>query len=291
MEDWKEKVSEDEFFCPMCGHTDTSDNWWTQQQITDMKKIASNWAMSYMQEEMDKSFKRLAKSTRNNKFMKVTYTPSRKITFQNNPLGQSAEWEREVICKNCITSYSVVGSAYFCPCCGHNAIEETFNESLDSIEKMIESLSEMEEFLSKSYGLDKAKTMCQTMLEGSIADVVSAFQKYAVVRFCELSSKSARPNDFQIIYKGSKLFLEETGKGYDSWLNEDELSYMNLMFQKRHVMEHSGGFVDEQYIEKSGDNSYTVGQRLIIRETDAINLVKVIRKLSIGIESLLIVDD
>jgi len=33
LEDWKEKVSDEEVHCPMCGHIDASDKWWTQQQL------------------------------------------------------------------------------------------------------------------------------------------------------------------------------------------------------------------------------------------------------------------
>ena len=286
MEDWKEKVSDEEVYCPMCGHTNTSDKWWTQQQVSDMQKLAKNWAMSYIQGELDKSLRKMANSSRGNKYVKITYKPGIRISFFNNPLGQSPEWEREIKCPKCGMRYSVIGSAYFCPCCGYNAIEESFQESLDSTEKMIESLAEMETFFSKSYGIDKAVTMCQTMLEGSLGDVVSTFQKFAEVTYRSLSPKSVRPNDFQIIDKGSRLFFDVTGKGYDFWLVEDERSYMNLMFQRRHVMEHNGGLVDEQYVQKSGDASYSVGQRLVIHKSDTLRLLQIIKKLAKGLGSL-----
>ena len=39
MEDWKEKVSDDQVFCPMCGHTATSDKWYTFEQIKAAVRI------------------------------------------------------------------------------------------------------------------------------------------------------------------------------------------------------------------------------------------------------------
>lgn len=71
MQDWDEKMT-NEVHCPMCGHVDSSDNWWTQQQLNDMEDIASGWAMSYIQGELDKSFKKLERSTRHNNFIKMT---------------------------------------------------------------------------------------------------------------------------------------------------------------------------------------------------------------------------
>ena len=42
----------------------------------------------------------------------------------------------------------------------------------------------------------------------------------------------------------------------DEWLSVDELKDMNLLFQRRHLIEHNNGMVDQKYIDKSGDNSY-----------------------------------
>lgn len=286
MDDWKDKVSDEEVHCPMCGHIDTSDKWRTQQQLDVMHEVAANWAISYVQGELDKSFKRLERSTRGNKFVKITYKPGRRTTFTNNPLGQSEEWEQDIQCPKCQTRYSVIGSAYFCPCCGFNVIENVFDESLDVIEKMITSLPEMDNLLAKSHGKDKAVSMCRAMLEGSLGEVVAAFQKFAEVKYKTLSTKPVRVNDFQIVDKGSALFFEATGQGYNSWITDDEIKLMNLMFQRRHILEHNGGIVDSKYLTNSKDTTYAVGQRLVIRDGDAVGLIKVVKKLGKGIKTL-----
>ena len=78
MEDWKEKVSDEEVHCPMCGHIDTSDKWWTQNQLESMQEIAADYAMSLISEKLDEVFGSLARSTRHNKFVKITYTSTSK---------------------------------------------------------------------------------------------------------------------------------------------------------------------------------------------------------------------
>ena len=218
MQDWKDKVSAEEVHCPMCGHIDTSEKWWTQAQLDSASKIASDYVMDMISGELDKIFGRLARSTRGNKFVKITYKPGKRISFSNNPIGQSEEWETEIECDKCGTRYSVIGSAYFCPCCGNNSAISVFDESLDSIEKMLESLGEMKELLTNSYGRDKAETMSRSLLESSLGDIVSAFQKFAECVYKQKSSEKVRVNDFQIVEKGSNLFLDATGKGYDEWL-------------------------------------------------------------------------
>lgn len=286
MKDWEEKVSDDEIHCPMCGHVDTSDKWWTQDQIEKMQEIATSYAMNYIQDELDNSFKKLARSTRNNKFIHITYKPSHRITFINNPIGQREEWETEIRCEKCGTHYSVIGSAYFCPTCGFNSAVNSFIDSLDSIEKMLQSLREMKDMLTEKYNADSAETICRTLIESSIGDMVSAFQKFASCKYDEMSRKTSRVNDFQIVNKGSNLFEEKTGKRYNDWLSREELDFMELMFQRRHLLEHNNGMIDQRYLDKSGDISYSLGQRIIVKETDAHSLLAILRKLGSSIMTL-----
>ena len=51
------------------------------------------------------------------------------------------------------------------------------------------------------------------------------------------------------------------------------------MFQKRHLLEHNNGMVDQKYIDKSGDTSYKTGQRIVVKENEAYTLLDIIRKL------------
>lgn len=283
MKDWEGKVSDDEVHCPLCGHIDTSEKWWTQNQLDQMQEIVADWAYDYISGELDKSFKALERSTRNNKFFKIKYRPARRVSFQNNPIGQSEEWETEICCEKCGTHYSVIGAAYFCPCCGFNSAVNSYANSMESIRKMLDSLQEMKTMIEEKYNKDTAETMRRSMLESSIGEMVSAFQKFACCKYEELSGSVGRVNDFQIVEKGDALLTAASGKSYSNWLTQDELDFMKLMFQRRHLLEHNNGMVDQKYLDKSGDTTYAMGQRLIVKEADAYRLHDVLTKLGKGI--------
>lgn len=281
-EDWKEKVSDEEVHCPKCGFIAPADKWWTQTQLDAMQEIAISYATSYVQEELGKAFKDLERSTRNNKYVQIKYEPGQRISFVNNPIGASKEWEQDITCEKCGTRYSVIGSAFFCPCCGHNSAKDCYEESLDTIKKMIDSLPEMENMLTALHGKDKAVKMCRSMLESSIGDIVSSFQKFAAVVYTEQSGVEARVNDFQIIEKGSILFQKSCGKGYDNWLSAKEMDTLNRFFQQRHLIEHNNAIVDQIYIDKTNDVSYNVGQRLIVKDADVLRFLSIVQKLGKG---------
>lgn len=286
MKDWENKVSDEEVHCPMCGHVDTSDKWWTQEQLDEMRDIVTSYALNVIQNTLEKSFKKLANSTRNNKFIQIKYKPGRRISFINNPIGQREEWTTDIVCEKCQTRYSVIGSAYFCPCCGYNSALSVFNKSMESIKNMIDSLSEVKITLTNIYDVDTAETMYRQLLEGTIGNIVSAFQKFASCLYDEITGNTSRVNDFQIVDKGSQLFIDATGKGFETWLDYNEINDMKVLFQKRHLIEHNSGLVDQKYIDKSGDLTYSVGQRLVIKISDSIRLLEIINKLSIGLLTL-----
>ena len=286
MKDWEEKVFDEEVHCPMCGHIDTSDKWWTKEQLEAIQNIASSWALDYISKQFDKTFKKLEQSTRNNKFFKLTYKSNRKISFINNPIGQREEWETEIECKECGTKYSVIGSAYFCPCCGYNSAVDAFNSSIDSINKMIISLPNMKQSLIEMYDTDTAETICRGLLENTLGNIVFAFQKFASCQYDKITGKFSRVNDFQIVEKGNDLFEKDCGKGYHEWLSLKEFNDMNLLFQRRHLIEHNGGLVDERYLDKTNDNYYVLGQRIVVKENDALYLLSIVKKLCEGLLTL-----
>ena len=283
LEDWKNNVSDDEVHCPMCGYVASADKWWTQSQLESIREIASSYAMNLLQSKLDNTFKDMEYRNRNNKFFKVTYKPGQRVSFINNPIGQSEEWQTEITCSKCNTRYSVIGTAYFCPCCGQNNIKNALMDSLESIEKMVDSLDDIEKLLNSSVGRDSAVDMSRMILGNTLEDIISSFQKYAETLFSEISSKKVRVNDFQIVDKGSQLFKDACGKGYSSWLEDAELEKMNLMFQKRHIVDHNAAIVDSDYLKKSGDTSYEAGQRLILHKNDIYELIKIVKKLLQGL--------
>ena len=59
---------------------------------------------------------------------------------------------------------------------------------------------------------------------------------------------------------------------------------MNVYFQKRHIIEHLNGIVDQKYIDKTKDMNYKVGQRIIIKKSDIESLLEIITKLCIGLK-------
>jgi len=284
VEDWKEKISDEEVHCPMCGHIDSADKWHTEEQMHAVIERATQFITSQVQVDLSKKLRHISNSS--SKFLKVTYNPGKPITFTNNPIGSSGEWETEITCEKCGTRYSVIGSAYFCPCCGYNSAVNAFLDSLDSEEKKLQALPEMRRFMTEKFSRDDAERYYRSLLEDSMRNIVSAFHKFAASLHNELTGKGLKVTNFQIVDTGSNLFKKATGKSYSDFLESSEVDMLKIYFQRRHLIEHQGGMVDPEYLERSGDKSYELGQRLVVKERDAFLFLNIVRKLGSGLLTL-----
>lgn len=73
-----------------------------------------------------------------------------------------------------------------------------------------------------------------------------------------------------------------SGKHYADYLTAVKMSDMTRPFQQRHLLAHTGGIVDQDYITRSGDSSYAIGQRIVVRESAVRNLLAILQELSDG---------
>lgn len=88
-----------------------------------------------------------------------------------------------------------------------------------------------------------------------------------------------RKNLFQRLDDGSLKYKNATGLGYEDLISKSELDKLKICFQKRHCFNHNDGIVDDDYINKSGDNSYKIGQHLNIGDSEIISYLKTVEKL------------
>jgi len=73
-------------------------------------------------------------------------------------------------------------------------------------------------------------------------------------------------------------------------LAPNEWRELLMYFQQRHVLSHRDGFVDHEYIEKSGDSSYRVGQRLVVSEAQVLRMAELVEKLGMAMQADLPID-
>lgn len=282
-EDWANIFKDESVWCPLCRHEAPSDQWFTLQQI----EHAQSEALAIVEGKIDNSLREGANQfnqrQRKNSFislsMKVSGSPKRTFTI---PAKAADLMQLEIQCEACNSRFAVIGSAYFCPACGHNSVTRTFRDSLRKIHAKKNSIDVVRRAVIESSGKDEAELMCRSLIETCVSDGVVAFQKY-----CEgMYEQFATPpfNAFQRLAQSNELWKNVFQKGFETWLSENEIKCLGILYQKRHLLAHNEGIVDTKYIHKSGDETYKEGQRVVISSKDIDFLVYCLEKLADGIE-------
>lgn len=280
-DDWRDKVRDEEVCCPFCGHTADSNKWWTREHVEHAKKAA----VAHLQDRISAALQRDAddwnrRQTRDS-FISMTMQVDSRPRQVLLPAAAAAPMQLKITCPECACRYAVIGTAFFCPACGHNAAELVFTQSLGGIRSSLDALGAVRATIPDR---DAAETTARTIIENGLQNAVTAFQRYAEALYARHpSAPPPRRNAFQNLAEGSDLWLAAYGKGYGAHLDTAELARLTRSFQQRHLLAHTQGLVDQDYITRSGDTTYRPGQRLVVRDVAVRDCLSLIEKLAAGL--------
>lgn len=282
-EDWLNIFKDEAVWCPLCRHEAPAKEWFTIAQIEHAKEEAFNVVKGLVGKSLTNMTKKFNRGQNKKGFvsisMKYKGTNTRTFTI---PAKAAEAMELDISCEKCQSRFSVIGSAFFCPACGHNSVTQTFSDSLRKIKAKIDNLEVIREALIAASSKDDAELTCRSLRETCISDGVVAFQKLCEGLY-EPYGKSPF-NAFQRLDQGSELWGNAINEQYSDWLTAEQSNQINVLFQKRHLLSHNEGIVDEKYVTKSMDSSYKVGQRIVVSDNDIEALLIILKKLNDGLK-------
>jgi uncharacterized Zn finger protein (UPF0148 family) len=281
-QDWKHICRDEAVWCPMCGHSTHAESWFTKAQIAHAERQAHKFVESKIDGAMRADSRAFNSKQPKNSFismsMKVNGVPH--FSSYKVPAAASEAMQLEIKCEKCACRFAVIGSAYFCPSCGHNSVDRVFDDSLRKIKAKKDNIELVRTAIAGLGKKDEAELTCRSLIESCLLDGVTAFQKCCEGLYASTSPTAQAPtNSFQRLSQGSDLWKAQAGVGYADILTGSELARLKMLFQRRHLLAHSDGIVDQRYVNESGDTTYKVGQRITVSDADVDDIVAGIGKL------------
>jgi len=259
--------------CPYCGHTSNQETFATPDQIEYAKSVV----MRKVTEAFIKDLKSLEFDIKPQGPFGIGFSMKLE-SGQLHPIHWYREksMETHIECPQCTLKYAVFGVFAFCPDCGqHNSIH-ILVRNLELTSKMLDMALTMRPEIASRL-IENALEDCVASFDGfgrevcSVHAVKSAIQKQAEkVSFQNLEGAKENVN---------KLFGFDIANG----LSGEEWTLATRCFQKRHVLAHKMGVMDEDYVRKSGDRQAIVGRKVRIDADEVRRLIPVIGRLSNGI--------
>jgi hypothetical protein len=237
--------------CPYCGHSGDSKTFFTQEQIDYARSVV----IRQVSDAIHKDLKTLEFDHKpRGSFgigisMKVTQSQRRPIQYY-----REKELETHVVCNQCSLRYAIYGVFGWCPDCGaHN--------SLQILAKNLE-LSRKELALAES----AEKELADHLVGDALKNVVSAFDGFGR----ETTSTKGLEVHFQNLPGGRRNVLEKFGFDFGDAITSEQWNFVCRVFQKRHLLAHKMGVIDDEYVQKANDAGAIAGRKAQVSRDEVI---------------------
>jgi len=263
--------------CPYCGYSANQSEFSTDDQIEYAKSVA-------IRKISDAFFKDFKKLEFNHK-PRGSFDIGLSMKVQRPRVSaikhyQEEELETEVVCSNCTLRYAIYGAFAYCPdCATHNSLE-ILEQNFSLLEKQL--------VLAEREGGELGRQLIEDGLENAVS-TFDAFGREVCATFIKKhpSQKSLTGISFQNLESAHKKVLATVNVDMSSFLVGNEWQELLISFQKRHVLTHKLGVVDQAYVDRTGDTSLPVGRKLQLSPAEVRNVVAILEKLGKGLQSAL----
>lgn len=283
LDDWEREDNGDSAFCPRCRHEADGNHWWTKAQAEYLNQIATRHVNLTIRKGLQIDARNFSHRQRRNSLisMKMKVSPYRDHPVEKVRAAELMQQKFE--CTRCNARYASVGIAFFCPLCGLDDTERAFHSSIETTRTLMGRVSTLRTMLSTEFGDDAAADMARTIVEDSMGRLVGGFERYCEVMFAKVQTASGitvKGGVFQRLDDASALWAQVGKPAYDTVLSASEWKLLKLLYQRRHLLVHNAGVVDQRYLDRSGDTKYGISQRVVVDVKDVQALAELLGRLA-----------
>ncbi|MBB3237053.1 hypothetical protein [Phyllobacterium endophyticum] len=231
--------------CPYSGVIDDDDAFIHPEDIKAARATVEHAAVEDVRSAFREMFSDLG---RKHKGITFKAGPSRS---KPKPRFRRKDLMRELVCDHCGRDYGVYAISLFCPDCGAPNLALHFAREVELVSAQVDLAEALDNELEE---------LAYRLLGNAHEDVLTAFEATLKVAYRHGVSQRhedtapVKPvgNDFQNVARGRKRYVFF---GFDPFasLSASELKILELNIQKRHVIGHNLGVIDEKFADLAGN--------------------------------------
>ncbi len=265
-----------ELTCPYCGHCEDHSAFMTRAQLERVNAAAEGLAAQFVHAKLNTMFGdvfgRPSRTPRGSGIsVEWRYAPGSPPPVRELPPFVEDKVQRIIECSSCCNHYAVFSATSFCPVCGPRP----------AADKVVEAIHAARQALAIEDGLGpeerdqlRALGVFERFAVDSITSVVSLFELFTREQFHVRApganhAVKGQGNIFQRLDDTARIFIDYLGLDLVRLAGEERWRRLRRAFAQRHLLTHRGGVIDQRFLNQVPDAAVTVGQRLIIRRTEA----------------------
>ncbi|HEC36332.1 MAG TPA: hypothetical protein ENI39_07345 [Anaerolineae bacterium] len=256
--------------CPYCGYTAGHDQFWTREQIEYAKSIALNRITTALRNDVREMDRKLRRSSRGSLIQL-------RMEYKGRPhpirYYREKQLETRITCEVCTLEYAIYGVFAYCPDCGtHNSLQ-ILRKNLELAEKEIALASDEED-----------SDLAEYLIADALENAVSAFDGFgretcAVHASIASEPERAQNTSFQNLTRANERVQNLFGVSLAGSMDQGEWEFVCRCFQKRHILAHKMGIVDQTYIDTSGDTQAVIGRKVSITPDEVMAFIECLEQL------------
>lgn len=253
--------------CPYCGHTEKYDSFHTSEQIEYARSMTRRHVADLLHSELKRMEFRSRPSGPLSLSISVEVKRGHRPALHRY---REKELETEVVCESCTLHYAIYGVFGYCADCGsHNSLQ-ILNKNLELAKKEIALAATLEGDLAVHLTGD------------ALENAVSAFDGFGRETCRVRAAKAAVPAraeniSFQNLVGVRQRLVEQFGYDLATQVPLEDWEFACRCFQKRHLLAHKMGVVDDAYLQATGDTRVVVGRKVVIEANEVIRLVAILK--------------
>jgi Zn finger protein HypA/HybF involved in hydrogenase expression len=236
------ELNKDVMFCPYCGSEFSRDELLTTDQVEYVTEVVKEEAIVYVQEQLQNMFKETF-NTSSARRSGITYKPGRTQKKIVTPKYQERKVDSELDCPACETKFQVYGIFGYCPGCREENLL-VYDANLSIIESEIINSDNPDRQLRHAYG-----------------DLVSTFESFCTRKSSKITSEKG---NFQVLFEAKRFFKQHVGADIFIGVSPEKLLALRRLFQKRHIYIHSGGIINNKYVQKIPEDKLLLKKKAVL---------------------------
>lgn len=269
-------------FCPYCQYEGTPDQFFTKEQIEYAKSIA----LRHFADKIHGEFKKLERRSFKGKFFSMKITAKRGTP---PPIRHYLErqLQEKICCENCACEYAIYGVFAICPDCGVQNLFQVLNSNLELIKRQVSLEQRLYSEFGEQFEAELNEIVGgvgQKLVEDACENAVTVFETFFKELNQRYQAKAIDPakhfsgNLFQRLDGTRDWFLEQFDFDSFAGLEGPEIESLYLLFNKRHILTHNLGIIDEKYLAKTGMRQNLLNHKVDVSVDEVIAAIDAIKK-------------
>lgn len=246
--------------CPYCSTRAPLIRFTTENQLRFIDEVRQKWVDGFEGDDLDE----------------IDLDAITKELPDNRPHWSYSEelQQHRFTCGKCDNRFDILGEYGCCPVCGqHNSLQVVMSY-LNAAEAQFESANaSITDRQDREIEWEKM-TKCISDFEAMARDIQ---KQLARLPLTPARRKEVEQISFQQILRADELLRGFFGIELLESVSETDRNFVNKMFNRRHILTHNGGRVDQEYLDRTSDSGVRLNQKIVVRSREVARLIPLLK--------------